>query len=78
MPCRVGVTTDLERCKREWIPKVNGFQKWLQLASYPTKELAQAYENGMQMGHQCEAASCGDDADGPWHVYHFHFDSEEE
>ena len=77
MPCRVGITTNLERRKKEWKAIHPTLKNWQKLGyPYDTKETAQAAENLAAAMHGCESGSGGDDPDDPnakWYVYKFDY-----
>lgn len=73
MPCRVGITTDPERRKKEWESQVVGLKNWRILGTHSTRKAAQDHEDRYARQHNCEAHHGGADASGPWHVYRFDY-----
>ena len=74
--CRVGITTDPERRKAEWERHYPSMYGWRILATYPTKEAAQAHEDGVRFKKGCVGSPGGDDAPGDWSVYQFQYSAE--
>ena len=64
MPCKVGITTDLDRRKKEWQAIYPDLKNWKPLG-YPhdTRESAQTAENLASIG--CESAPGGREPDDP-------------
>lgn len=73
MPCRVGITTNPAGRKSYWEGQVVGLKNWQILAKYATKAEAQVYETTYAESHGCHASPGGQDAIGPWFVYHFEY-----
>ncbi len=46
---------------------------WKPLEEWPVKALAQQREMQIAEMHGCEHAPGGQDAEGPWYVYHFYY-----
>lgn len=74
MGCRVGITTDPDRRKREWQQEYPNLWDWKLLAEYATKSAAQARENEEAARRSCDSGygGPGDEYD-TWHVYYFRF-----
>jgi len=73
MPCRVGITTDLEGRRAYWERRVVGLTGWRVLGTYPTHQEAQAHEDRYARQSGCQAWPGGPDAPGAWHVYRFDY-----
>lgn len=73
MPCRVGITTDPVTRKVTWESKVAGLKNWRILASYRSREEAQAHETRYAQRSGCQAAPGGAEAGGTWYVYRFDY-----
>ena len=80
MPCRVGITTDVDRRKREWKQRVIGLRGWREYGSYPDKESAQRKENELVANCDRNRGTCheqpggGDPNAEGWTVYSFDYD----
>ena len=74
MACRVGITTDPERRKKEWQQKHPDLRNWIILGTHSTKSAAQAQENAEAKRRGCVSNPGGA---GPeyavWHVYYFEY-----
>jgi len=57
MPCRVGITTNLDRRREEWEDQVVGFRNWIILEQFDNRDDAQAYEDEYAREHGCEEIS---------------------
>ena len=53
MPCRVGITTDLEARRAYWEGQVEGLKNWRHLKTFSTKEEAQEYETDYADRYGC-------------------------
>lgn len=77
MPCKVGITTDLNRRKGEWQAIHPTLKNWKELGSpHDTRESAQNAENLVAVTSGCEHAPGGrepNDPDAKWHVYRFDY-----
>lgn len=73
MPCRVGITTNPDRRKKEWRKQVIGFGNWKILERCNSREKAQASEDKYAKELGCEAHHGGEEAPGIWSVYYFKF-----
>jgi len=73
MPCRVGITTDLDARRAYWQNQVVGFVNWRILSRFRSKEEAQEYETRYARRHGCRAFAGGPDTPGIWHVYRFDY-----
>lgn len=78
MACRVGITVDLKRRKKEWEHELRLLRRqmrdWEEIAEHPTRESAQKQEKHIAGDHGCEFGEGGDDPENkslPWYVYHF-------
>ncbi|MBD3249456.1 hypothetical protein GF336_05405 [Candidatus Woesearchaeota archaeon] len=77
MPCRVGMTTDLDARKKYWETVYNKIWNWTVSGPYATREEAQKQETFLALLHKCESGPGGDDPDNPlddWYVYRFQYD----
>ena len=74
MPCRVGITMDLDRRLDEWsrqLQGMGGIQKW---GPFKTKTAAQKRENEIAKSHGCNYhPGGGGPEDANWYVYHFDY-----
>lgn len=75
MPCRVGITTDPERRKKEWENKVVGLKNWRILLKTTSRKKAQQKETDYAKEHGCQA-SPGGSGSGTWYVYYFKYTRE--
>lgn len=41
MPCRVGITTNIKKCRSYWEARVLGLSNWRVISSYSTKTAAE-------------------------------------
>ena len=73
MPCRVGITTNPERRKREWASKLHGMRGWRILKSCTNRKQAQRLEREYAVKYGCKAYGGGNRAKGPWCVYKFEY-----
>ena len=74
MGCRIGITTDLERRKQEWLNDYPNMTGWETFAPFDSKENAQNWEN--TNFPECDKHPGGDDSDDPnaeWSGYKFNF-----
>ena len=78
MPCRIGMTTDLEGRKTYWESEYRNLRDWQVLAGpISTKDEAQRIETQLAAKHGCESSPGGTDPDSPyakWYVYGFNHD----
>ena len=72
MPCRVGITTDPERRKREWINHYGSINNWMQWGPY-TRDHAQNEENRIAHAYNCVSHPGGPESGHSWYVYKFNF-----
>jgi len=73
MICRVGITTNLERRKKEWKAEHSDMQNWEEFGPFDSREDAQKWEDS-QTG--CEKSGGGDNPDDPtakWSGYRFSY-----
>lgn len=73
MPCRVGITTDLDGRRAFWENKIVGLMNWRILKSFRHKAEAQEYETQYAKRYGCQAAPGGPDMPGMWYVYRFDY-----
>jgi len=73
MPCRVGITTNLDARKAFWESKVYGLTNWRVLAGYRSREEAQAHETRYANRYNCQSSPGGGKARGSWYVYRFDY-----
>jgi hypothetical protein len=86
MPCKIGITTNLEARRLYWQNQTKGFTNWQILNIFRSKAAAKEYETAYALRHGCEMAP--GDADAPatgreptteqewWYVYHFDYETE--
>ena len=77
MACRVGITTDPEKRKRDWEREHPSLRNWRILASGLTKKEAQNLETRLAKEQGCKNHPGGrntDDPTKPWSVYRFEYD----
>ena len=72
--CRIGITTDLERRKKEWKREYEKegkvIKKWTVLSIHKSKSSAQEAETREAKLQNCEAHPGGRDSEKkPWYVY---------
>lgn len=84
MPCRVGITTNVEARRAYWEKRVRGFANWQTHGWFRDKRSAQLKEDGLvadcnRAGHRgtCHGQAGGGDpnAEG-WTVYSFDYHSD--
>ena len=82
MPCRVGITTDVNKRKADWENRVNGLRNWRTHGWFPDKESAQRTEDEL-VAHcrnyenrgTCHGRPGGGDSNAVgWTVYSFDYD----
>lgn len=74
MPCRVGITTDLERRHQEWLQKYPDLRNWEEHGPYPSRDHAQQIENSLASQRNCISHPGGREPEnGPWFVYYFEY-----
>ena len=79
MPCRVGITTNLEQQKKEWKSRVIGLKNWRRRGYSSNKKHAQAKEARLvrecsDRGNICHGHVGGGDPDEKgWTVYSFNY-----
>ena len=76
MPCRVGITTDPDRRKREWRREHPHLHGWRTLMVCSSKKEAQRVENLKARKLECASSGGGDDSSYSgkrWHVYYFKY-----
>lgn len=75
MPCRIGITTNVESRRLYWKSACPSLSDWQILAGpLATKAQAQAEETRLAKKYNCDSAPGGDDpnnADAQWYVYGF-------
>lgn len=71
MPCRVGITTDPDRRRREQKNSHYGFTNWHIVKAFAKRSDAQDYERWYASRYDCQASGGGRIARGPWYVYVF-------
>ena len=76
MSCRIGITADLERRKKEWQREYPTWKRWTILEKHSTKAEAQAAETRLAKHHGCQAYRGGREPEFTdlWYVYRFEFD----
>lgn len=74
MACRVGITTDPNRRKREWETQYPTLRNWMIMGQYNTKSEAQKRENEVALLYGCVSApgGAGNEYD-TWYVYKFDY-----
>ena len=74
MACRVGITTDLERRRREWLEEHPNLENWELLGTYSSKTEAQKAETEYAKEYVCEAHTGGSGPEyATWYVYKFDY-----
>ena len=78
MACIVGMTTDLERRKKEHKSEHPTLKEssWEEFGPYSSREEAQAEETRLAKKHNCQAHPGGDNPDDrgkKWYVYYFEY-----
>jgi len=72
MACKVGITTDPKRRKKEWQQKYPSLHNWKTHGQFDTKTKAQQAENEFAQSHGCEAHPGGGGKErAKWHLYSF-------
>lgn len=74
--CRVGITTNLARRRKEWENEMGGpIPNWTEFGPFASREDAQAKENELSDQYGCIAHGGGayPDEPSPWYVYLFFF-----
>ena len=77
MVCRIGITTNPEQRKAQWLREYPTLRNW-EILIGPTKDKAEAQiaETMLSQKSGCESAPGGDDPDDPfaqWYVYRFYY-----
>ena len=77
MACRVGMTTDPERRRKEWQARYPSLRHWSILASGLTRTEAQKREEDEAKKRGCTQSGGGDDPDKPKarSVYYFEYEA---
>ena len=74
MACRIGITTDPERRKKQWQEKHPDLRDWKILGVHRTKSAAQAQETAEAKRRGCVSGPGGSGpAVATWHVYYFRY-----
>ena len=74
MACRVGITTDPERRRQEWLADYPHMRNWRIVATYPTRSQAQRAENELSQRQGCMASPGGAGNEyAHWSVYYFEY-----
>lgn len=74
MACRVGMTTDLDRRKREHQSDYPTMQNWRILSTHRTKSAAQAAETNAASQGGCTSGHGGAGPEyATWYVYRFEY-----
>lgn len=74
MACRVGITTDPDRRKKEWEQEFPELSHWTVLSWHYTKTDAQQAEGAAAERYGCEAHhGGGGDEHDRWAVYFFNY-----
>ena len=78
MACYVGITTDLQRRKKEHEREYQNIRNWQTIGGGYTREQAQALEDKEASEHGCNSSGGGrepvEDTSIDWYVYHFEYD----
>lgn len=77
MACVIGMTTNLQRRKREWEAEYSSLRDWQIMGGpYADRKTAQAVEDRLAQQHGCQAHHGGRDPDIPngWWIYGFNHD----
>ena len=72
MACRVGITTDPDRRRREWELEYPNLRDWQVIGTHLSKTAAQAQETVEAARRGCAASAGGDGPEvATWYVYYF-------
>ena len=74
MACRIGITTDPQGRKKDWVKVHPGLLNWQILGTHYTKTAAQKQENeeARRLGCVSHPGGAGREHD-VWHVYYFNY-----
>ena len=74
MPCRVGMTQDLEERKQYWQRRHPRMTGWTVIATYSRKSDAQARETSEARARGCLSGTGGTGPEyATWYVYYFRY-----
>ncbi len=74
MSCRVGITTDPDRRKKEWENQHPTLRNWKILSKHDSKTKAQSRENQEARNRGCVSGSGGGGPEyATWYVYYFEY-----
>ena len=74
MACRVGITTDWQKRRRDWKRKHPSLKKWDVLRECDSKSEVQKWENWYANEKNCVAHPGGDGPEvATWYVYYFEY-----
>ena len=74
MACRVGITTDPDRRKKEWQKEYPNLWDWQILGVHSTKSAAQEQETAEAKRRGCDSSPGGGGPErATWHVYYFQY-----
>ena len=77
MACRVGITTDPDQRKTEWLREHPHLTNWRVMGPYSTREKAQHAESALAFQLNCDSSHGGndpDDSSASWWLYTFDYD----
>ena len=74
MPCRVGITTDPVRRKKEWESEYSSLRNWQTYGPYTTRQKAQEKENQLAVIYGCASHPGGREPDDSAYWYAYKFD----
>lgn len=77
MPCRIGMTTNLEQRKAQWLVEYPDLYNWEVIGGpFVSKDTAQIVETQLANTYGCVSHPGGDEPDLPesmWHIYRFYY-----
>ena len=74
MPCRIGITTNIDSRRNYWDARVQGMRNFQVISSHNSRSAAQAAENRKAASHGCiSSPGGGGNQNARWHVYHFFY-----
>ncbi len=73
MACKIGITTDLDRRRKEWESEYPNLYGWQMLdGPFATQQKAQEAEDRLAKQHGCDSHH-GGEGKGQWWVYKFYY-----
>ena len=74
MPCQVGITTDPNRRRQEWVQERPTLRNWLILSTHNSRAAAQQAENREAQRLGCNSGAGGSGPEvATWYVYAFEY-----